>query len=78
MAKPKKKVVSRTQKGGLSVPKVKEKDLPLAELRERVLGELDALAGMDRAGVRPYKMVLVVKRSRKSALSYKLVVERSE
>ena len=77
MAKPKKKVNSRTSEGKLDVPDAARQDLDLVELRQRVLTELAALAELDRAGERPYKMILVVKRTRKSALSYKLLVERS-
>ncbi len=76
MAKTKKKVISRTQEGELALPEARQ-DLALAELRERIGIEFAALAELDRAGKRPYKLVLVVKRTRKTPLSYKLVVERT-
>ncbi len=76
MGKSKSRVMSRTEKGGLSLPDAEDRDLALGELRERLLSELDALAELDRAGERPYKLVLIVKRTKKRPLSYKLVVER--
>ena len=71
----KKRTVSRTQQGRVALPGP-AKNLALDELRDRVLIELAALAESDRAGARPYKMVLVVKRTRTGPLRYKLVVER--
>jgi len=78
VAKTSRKVVSQTQKGDLSVPEVTKKDLELSELRERLSRELDSLAQLERTGVRPYKLVLIVKRTRKKPLGYKLVVERGD
>ncbi len=72
----KKRVVSRTRQGRVALPGP-AKDLALEELRDRVLIELAALAESGRAGDRPYKMVLVVKRTKTTPLSYKLVVERT-
>jgi hypothetical protein len=75
--RPRKKAISRTQEGELSLPETVRQDLALAELRDRILIELAALDEFDGADARPYKMVLVVKRTRKTPLSYKLVVERT-
>ncbi len=72
----KKRAVSRTRQGRVALPGPAQ-DLALEELRDRILIELAALAESDRAGARGYKMILVIKRTRTSPLSYKLVVERS-
>ncbi len=72
-----KKRASRTVEGRLTLPEASRQDLAFDELRDRVLIELAALAESDRAGDRPYKMVLVVKRGKTTPLSYKLVVERT-
>ena len=78
MAKSEDKTVSRTQKGALSLSGTTTQDLAFGELRDRLLGELDGLAELERAGVGAYKLVLIVKRTKKKPLSYKLVVERSQ
>ena len=78
MAKSEEKTVSRTQKGALSLSGSTTKDLAFGELRSRLLAELDGLAELERAGAQAYKLVLIVKRTKKKPLSYKLVVERGE
>jgi hypothetical protein len=50
MTKPKKKAVSRTQKGALTVPETKEKDLTFAELRDRVSREPDRMPSWNGPG----------------------------
>ena len=70
------RVVSRTQEGRVTLPGP-AKHLALEELRDRILIAVAALVETERVPGRSYKMVLVVKRTRNTPLSYKLVVERS-
>ena len=72
------RVTSREQQGRLSVPRPRKQNMGLDELRSRVFSELASLSEVGRTGSRNYKLFLLIKRSQKGPLNYKLVVERSD